>query len=282
MQKKDKIYYIINVVVLTVAVTMLAYYLSYGFKTNIDSKKIIIILLYLTINIFKYIRLYLIFLEEKVPFVEFLTLYLKTTFASIIIPFKLGDIFSIYCYGYKIKNYKKAVLGILTNRFIDTLILLLFMIPTEVINKKQITVTSMLLLLFVIVFFIFITIMPATYKYLNQYLITNKPSKLNIRKLYLLEEINKICTQCRELVKGRIYLILVLSTISWTLEYKLIKILAGNNFSYNTFSNYINAAFYTEVSPILMEYLLIASITIFTLTVITYTYKFTKRIEGNK
>lgn len=281
-----KIYYAINILVLLIAIAVLIYHVICNIEImelNI-SKILSIVILYIIINFFKYIKMYLIFLDEKIPFIEFLTLYMKTTFASIAIPFKLGEIFSIYCYGYKIKNYKKGFIGILVNRFIDTIILLAFMIPTEMsTNNLKITTTSAILLTFVLAFLIFLIIMPATYKYLNKYLVMSKPSKTNVALLGILEEVNKIQLESKKILNGKVYLLILLSSVSWNLEYQLTKILAGVTFNYTTFSTYINAAFFTSKNGILIEYLILATTTILILTLITYMVKVIKgRVKNNE
>lgn len=284
--KNNKIYKIINMIVISITIILLVDNLCNNFDNiHIALKKtIIIIIIYITINILKCIKQYLIFIEERISLFDFLRLYIKTTFVNIILPFKLGEIFSVYCYGYKINNYKKGFLGIIINRFIDTIVLLFLIIPLEFVqNNGEVTQTTLILIAFVVVFSIFLIITPTSYQYLNKFFIKSKPSKVNIRKLRFLEEINSIQEESKKLLKGRIYLCILFSVLSWTLEYQLIKVLASNSFNYNTFSTYINAAFYTTTDSIFIQYLLLASSTIFVIAIITYLVKLIKgRIAKNE
>ena len=66
-----KIYYAINILVLLIAIAVLIYHVICNIEImelNI-SKILSIVILYIIINFFKYIKMYLIFLYEKIPFI---------------------------------------------------------------------------------------------------------------------------------------------------------------------------------------------------------------------
>ena len=51
----------------------------------------------LAVHIFKMMRLYLVLMEHKIDFGKFVLLYLKSTLVNLIIPFKLGEVYRVFC-----------------------------------------------------------------------------------------------------------------------------------------------------------------------------------------
>ena len=53
---------------------------------------IILIILFLVLHVLKFIRIYFILLEEKIPLGRIIKIYIKSTFVSIVLPFKIGAV----------------------------------------------------------------------------------------------------------------------------------------------------------------------------------------------
>ena len=275
MNKNKKIYNVINIIVILISFAILFTYTM----LNIDAINIRLIALFLTIfvliNIIKFIRLYLIFLEEKIPITRFTKLYIKTTFVNILIPFKIGEIFRIYCFGKEIKNYYKGILGIILDRFVDSIILLIIIIPMEIMYLHRISFVSILIIAYVLVILLFLVFTPSTYKYLNKYIITNKSKKSSIKALEILEKIKMVHKNGMELLRGRIPLLLIMSSLAWILEYSLINLISKieiGQFEFTVFSEYLNSAFLTNTNVVLINYFCMSSIVLGAVMLLVYLY----------
>lgn len=276
MKQSKKIYNTINIIILAISFVILATYIIQNVHL-LDFKLIILFLtFFVLINIIKFIRLYLIFLEEKIQMSRIIKLYIKTTFVNILIPFKLGEFFRMYCFGREIKNYYKGILGIILDRFVDTIILIIIVIPMEIMYNAQISFVSVIMITFVGLILLFLMFTPSTYKYLNKYIITSKANKMSVKALRILEKINQVHKNGMELLRGRIPLLLIMSGIAWILEYNLISIMSKielQQFNYNLFSQYLNSAFMPNTNIVLINYMCMASIVLGIAVFIVYLFK---------
>lgn len=276
MKQGKKIYNAINLIIMISSFGVLATYII-KYVHLIDLRLIVLFLtLFVFINIIKFIRLYLIFLEEKIPIARFMKLYIRTTFVNILIPFKLGEFFRMYCFGREIKNYYKGILGVILDRFVDTIILLIIVIPMEIMYNGKLSLVSIIMLTFVGLILIFLIFTPSTYKYLNKYIITSKSNKMYIKTLRILEKINQVHKNGMELLRGRIPLLLIMSGIAWTLEYNLISAMSKielGMFDYGLFSQYLNSAFMPDTNMVLINYMCMASIVLGIAVFIVYIFK---------
>ena len=81
------------------------------------------------------------------PPVLALKVYIKTAFVNLLIPFKLGEIYRMYAYGYKIKSYSKGVITIIVERYFDALVLLALLLLLSLrggVNSGGIIVLALL------------------------------------------------------------------------------------------------------------------------------------------
>lgn len=286
MEKKGKLYYIINIITLTVSILLLLIYVSNNINLiNITISELIIYLIFfIGLNIVKYVRQYIIFLEEKISLKRYTKLYIKTTLVNIILPFKLGELFKMYCFGKKIGNYKKGIIGTLLDRFVDTVVLVLFLVPIE-LELGMLSTITILLITFVVIMIIFIIAVPNTYKYLNKFLIVNKPSKLSLHILKGLEQINELYQYGLQLFKGRVYLLAIMSIISWYIDFYLIKIISifkANMFDLSVFIEYLTSAIYQPNNIVLMHYYIIAAIAFTGINLAIYGVDYVKKLGGAK
>lgn len=113
--KKKSVYIFINIIIMIISMMFVAkmgYHLNYR-KINIDTNIILILLIIVVVLSLKFLRMYLILLEEKLSIKRFIKVYIKSVFATVCIPFKLGEFFRMYCYAYEIKNIKKGIISII-------------------------------------------------------------------------------------------------------------------------------------------------------------------------
>ena len=71
---------------------------------------------FILVHLAKMLRLYLVLMEHKIRLGRFILLYLKTTLVNLIIPFKLGELYRIFCISRETKHWQVGVLSILVNR----------------------------------------------------------------------------------------------------------------------------------------------------------------------
>ena len=211
------------------------------------------------VHMAKMSRMYLVLLEQKIPFRRLLWTYLKTTFVNLVIPFKMGECYRIYCYAKDTKVFQIGLFSVGVDRFFDTVGLLLLLIPFELFFTRDVTrVTGLLLVVLLFLVFIYRIFLP-TYLYLNRYFILHKSSPPSMKALQWLDKGKDWFDYVKELISGRYSLILIASMAGWGMEILallLLSFLIGKPFGMKEFSNYIGAIFLMEGSILLKIYTL--------------------------
>lgn len=170
------------------------------------------------IHISKASRLYLILLEDRLPFHFFLFLYGLTTFITLALPYKVGEVFRMYCFGSRLKHMGKGILSILVDRYFDTMGLLLLLLPLEFYYGQGLSGFSLFLLFFLSLLILSYYAFPSIYVYLNAYLIFRVHSKRGILALRVLENMNRLYCNIQFLMKERTPLLMLLSFFAWIFE----------------------------------------------------------------
>ena len=272
---KDKKYYIINLAVLLISLLLLGSYIIYNaFRISFSFIELSVCLtLFIILNLLKFLRLYIVFLEEKIPIKNYIKIYIKTTFVNVIVPFKIGELYRVYCFNKETNNIKKSIIGILIDRVVDTIVLLAFLIPTEIIRKGKCSTISLLLLSFVLLFIIFSFAVPTTYKYLNRFFIVNSQTKTSLYILKVTEFINDLYNTGKDLLKGRVYLLTTISILSWAVDYTIVKIISNINlkmFNMEIFTEYLTSALLKPSGIVILNYSIIMSVELVIIGIITY------------
>lgn len=174
--------------------------------------------LFLIVHGSKLSRLYLILIDEKIPFGRFLFLYCLTTLVNLIVPFKLGEFFRIFVFCLATKRIRTGFLSVLLDRFFDTVALVLILLPVELLKKREVADSTLLLTVFVVVAVFAYVVFPSIYLYLNRYLIMNRQSKGAMGSLKLLELMNAGYEYVKRLIHGRYALLVIFSFVAWLLE----------------------------------------------------------------
>ena len=136
----------------------------------------------------KALRLYFILLGQGISVTQFLKQYCKVIPVSVIFPYKLGEIFRIYCFGYQIQSYWNATVSVLLDRFVDTVALVCVVLAVTFYNGKAISGLIYLLLLFLAVVVLAYLVFPELYRYWKKYFLLRPASKRGIAMLELLEK----------------------------------------------------------------------------------------------
>lgn len=244
--KKRNIYYIINAVVLFVSMinpccVIFAIYVHHTVWPSME-----MLLLYFTYHFLCMFRLYLIFLEKKINFKRFIRVYFKTTLVNSLLPFKIGEIFKLYCFSFETGSYMWGIFGVLIERFFASSALLLIWIPSVFGNR----VSHEMMLLFIIIVSILVLywIFEPLYRYSNQFLILNTNSRRTPGLLKILEKINWCFLHIKKLLYGRSAVLLVVSCIITVMEITLFckMNMAAVDVRFGTKLNAFSAAMHTS------------------------------------
>lgn len=201
---------------------------------------------FVAVHLFKMMRLYLVLMEHRIPFWEFLLLYFRTTLVNLIIPFKLGEIYRIEEISRKTRVWQVGVLSVVVDRFFDTLALFVLLLPTELILGHSVSKTTGFFYVVLLLAALIYLAIPGSFAYLNQYLIMRKSSARTMTALKGLDVIKKWYDFTRNLIKGRSMLILFASFLGWLSEIGtlcLIESFMGNGFGPADFAIYISSVF---------------------------------------
>ena len=214
---------------------------------------LLIFIVFILIHIFKCLRQYLLLIEFNINFIDYFFAYVKGTFVSIVFPFKIGELYKAYQYGYLINNYVKGFITIIIDKIFDAVILLTIIIPYEIIKYNSISMLSCILLIFITIVLIIFISFNTTYYYLNKHFITQKDDNRSLVVLKILDYCNDLYSNVKNMIKHRITLIVTFAIISWICEYFFVLLLGGVSFS-----EYVNAVFFANNDMILSNYTIVA------------------------
>ena len=227
---------------------------------------------FILVHAIKLMRLYLILVEEDIPFGRFVPAYFRTTLLNLIIPYKLGEIYRIGVFARITGGFRIGFLSVLVDRFFDTLALVLILLPYQLVISGRITLPVLLLFVFVVCVVFFYLVFPSTYTFLNRYIIVKRTSSRSLAVLGGLEAVHEWYEYVKKLVTGRYGMLTLFSFGAWIGE---IMVLAGfyklwgNDFALNDFGGYIESIVSGGTYSLKERYSLISIIIILAITVIT-------------
>lgn len=224
---------------------------------------------FILVHIAKMLRLYLVLMEHDIGLGRFVLLYVKTTFVNLLIPYKLGELYRIYCISRETKHWQVGVLSVLVDRFFDTLALLVILLPMDIFFFGRLSVITLVFLgIMAVIVVCFMSLLP-TYGYLNRYIIKKKSSPRAMAALKGLDVAKIWYDFTQDLIGGRFALISLFSFAGWVLEIGTLKVLAGFlqvPFGTGDFAAYIEAIFGIGESALLKPYTLYSMILMFAFT----------------
>lgn len=228
MTKKERMYNIVNIAV--VSVTILLYVYEYINVSEIFCGKnlvslIALFVIVLLVHIIKAGRLYLALYGSNVDFVTYIKLYCKVTPTSVVIPLKLGDFFRMYCYGKFLNNVLKGVVVVLFDRFMDTIALATVIVLVWMSNGGDMAPFVYMLFGFLVFILFIYFVYPGMFEFWKKYLLRTKASEKTLAMLKMLETLNKIYLEIANVVRGRGIMLYFLSFIAWGVEIGSITLL---------------------------------------------------------
>ena len=247
-------HYVVNMVVLVGAV--ICFFLKFANLKNLFEVKSIYVYLLLIFTVvlvqsIKALRLFLIFYGQGLPLKEHLSIYCKVTAVNIVFPFKLGELFRMYCYGEKFNNYPISAVGILLDRAVDTIAILVFIVLECLCTGKLINRVFCWLFLFLTVVSLIYIMFPRLYAFWNRYFLTQKPSDHKLLSLKILKQLKITYDKIKNIIHGRGTILISLSLLAWAIEFGSVMFLTKfvDISDVNTsFYSYLSGAI-TDVQP---------------------------------
>ncbi len=246
---------------------------------------LLIVLGFVAVHLFKMARLYLVLMEHKLSFGRFILLYFRTTFVNLIIPFKLGEVYRVEEIARETKVWQVGLLSVLVDRYFDTVALFMVLLPFDLFLRKELSPITILFFVIIVVLALLYRAVPASYSYLNRYLIMKGASVRSMAALKGLDVVKKWYDFTKNLITGRSALIVVASLLGWGAEVVTLMAIASYqkiSFGIGDFASYIEAIFMNGNSQILMLYTKTTALAFLALTIIGYIVKVCWNIRKGK
>lgn len=229
---------------------------------------------FLVLHTIKFIRLYFLLNESYVATGTLLALYLQCTIVNLLIPFKLGEVYRWYRIGNHIKDYKTALLSLVTERFFDISVVLGIMTAGLLFFEIQINSTIIIFALITLFALLCYNGFSPTYRYLNSYFVTKRTSSKDIIALRLLEIGAEWNSHQKKITKNKSVMIFALSIIIWALEFITLLCVALScrlKFGMSEFVAYIsmNVGIELESTSLFFYYVLFSLVLVSVLLVIS-------------
>lgn len=229
-EKQENILYkCINMLVILAAVAYFLY--EYKDTTIFLSTRgcysiVLLVLCVVLVHMIKALRLYVALYGTSLSLGDYLKVYCKVTPVSMILPFKVGEFYRMYCYGRQMGSYLKGIVIILFDRFMDSAALLTALLLVWIFNSGKMTALVYMLLIFLVVVLLLYFVYPGIYRFWKKYLLQVKVSNNVLNMLKLLESINHIYAEIESLAKGRGFILYIISIAAWCVEIGGVSLLA--------------------------------------------------------
>ncbi len=279
------IYYIINAAVIVAAVYLLytRYFEGMLKQTGLKLPLLLGVGILMTfIYAMKAFRLYVIFMDRRPGWGRFMEIYIKTMPAAIAFPLKAGELFRMYCFGVELGSFRLGILGILAERFFDTIPLLILLTLFTMISGGNVmpivVVTAGFLILISAVYLSF----PSIYLYINKYCMISIRSQKAVKIMELLESVKKWFDMLRELIKDRVALLLIISSFTWLAECFVLMIFAwglGYGFETDLFLTYVNSVFNGQTNAYVNLYVGLSAVLFLLAFIVVYPVRYIKKMK---
>lgn len=230
----------------------------------------------------KAFRLYVIFMDRRPGWGRFMEVYIKTMPAAIAFPLKAGELFRMYCFGVELGSFRLGILGILAERFFDTIPLLILLILFTMVSGGNVmpivVVTAGFLILILAVYLSF----PSIYLYINKYCMVSIRSQKAVRLLELLESVKRWFDLLKGLIKDRVALLLIISSFTWLAECFVLMLFAwglGYGFETDLFLTYVNSVFNGQTNAYVNLYVGLSAVLFLLAFIIVYPVRYMKKMK---
>lgn len=237
----------------------------------------------LTVHALKALRLYLTIYGVDINLISYLKIYCKVTPASMVLPFKLGEFFRMYCYGCELQNMLKGIVSILLDRFMDTMALVTAILIVCIFQHGRLSAVIYFLVVFLLMMLLIYFVYPGLYKYWKLYLLRAAASEKKLLALNWLEKLQRIYAEIETVVRGKGVILYFLSLIAWSVEIGyvvLLNMLTDNADLNHAVSIYLSSSTGLVNSSELQQFVFISVIGLLLLYIILKLYLiFRKKCE---
>ena len=259
-----KIYIAVNAAVIAVAAILFYYFYSdprFLFKDCDTNSIILITAVAATVHLLKAFRLYFALLGSGLGILKHLKQYCKAAIIRVILPFKTGEFFQMYCYGYNIKNFMRGAVIVLTDRFADTLALVTLLLFMPAFGERKLTGVYIIFAAFIMLIIFLYAAFPSIYKYWKNYLIKTRADAGTLAALKTLDYLNKLYKEMSDIITGKGIILYILSLCAWAVEIGcmfLIYKAENSNGAIGFVSTYLEAAMHGTGSVLLLRFIFIS------------------------
>ncbi len=223
MEKRKHIYAVINILVL--AASLVCFYFSYAgsiqaIRTLPSAYFFLLPVIVFFVHSIKAMRMYLILYGTgNLSFPEHLKIYCKTAMVSMLLPYKMGDLFRMYCYTEYMDSGIRSVIVVLLDRFMDTLALITVIVLTSMaVGLAYFGPLLLILLVFVFCIIAAYLLFPGFSSFWNLFLLKARATPNTIKTLRLIQRCKGIYREVSGITRGRGVMLYILSLIAWIIE----------------------------------------------------------------
>ncbi|MGN1167765.1 MAG: lysylphosphatidylglycerol synthase domain-containing protein [Lachnospiraceae bacterium] len=264
MNKRVIQYDIINLAVIGITVCFFVYEYKNIAELFADKSFFSILILLVSamlVHSIKAGRLYLALYGSGIGFKTYLKAYCKVTPVSIVLPFKSGELFRMYCYGTQMKSGLKGIVIILLDRFMDTIALVTTILIVWIFNGGRISSFAYVLIIFLVFVLLVYIVFPGVYSFWKKYLLCAKATDNKLAALKVMDKLYLIYREIAGVVKGRGIILYFLSLLAWGIEIGSIGLQIGviENGRWNqTISAYLLSAMGGSQSLLLKQFVFVS------------------------
>lgn len=219
----------------------------------------ILLMTVILVHFIKALRLYIEMYGLQIPFSMHLKSYCKVTPVSIILPWKIGDLYRMYCWSILCGDYMKGIIYILFDRFIDTAALITVMLAVIIYYRGRISSIAYLLsIAFLLILMTFFTFSGVT-AYWKKSLLRSKATPGKLRTLEILDLSRHVFKDIERLMRSRGLLLYLMSLCAWGIEIGILILSKNPSASANdVLLTYLSAAIGTDTSTELMRFVFLS------------------------
>jgi len=266
MKKKALVYNLINILVLLLA--------AFIFVSNYKPKELfggtgtygiaVVAVTVVIVHFLKSIRLYFALFGANLSFSNYMKIYCKVTPVSVILPFKVGELFRMYCYGIQTGKMLKGIVTVILDRFMDTIALLAMILAVLAIHGGAIPSLVYVLIGFIVCALIVYIIFPGVYKYWIKYFLRADATPKKNWALKWLGKLNLVYTEISNVTKGRGIILFLLSLLAWSVEIGSVSLLCNlrgeSGIVSSKISEYLSSALSSSQTTELKQFIFISVI----------------------
>ena len=186
--------------------------------------------LYLIAHFIRALRYFFLVVDKQKSILGAFRVHFFSSCIAIFLPFRLGDLFRMSETGFHLKDYKKAFIVVLVERWLDAFILgtIWLLLPQMGFHQPRNLIISIIFFFIisaVLIYFGFGNIL----KYLKEIILKEGSSARSIWLLYNIETLENLNKQMKKLIHGHWFIYILFTCFIWLAEVSTIILLLPEN-----------------------------------------------------